>query len=566
MDTSIKFISDTGEIIKEVGKNKKHASKNEGEQLTSIVKYMAELAEKENIHAKSLWLEDIPKIIYVKQLIKKYNYTRFPNIISAVIGEYDDPFNQRQGILELDLSTQGNTIIYGNAESGKETLLSTIIYDLMTNYTANEVQTYILDFGSEALKIFKDSPIVGDVALSKNTEKIIRLFEMLQNEIRKRTEILSDYNGDYNLYINTSKTPMPMIIVIINNYEAFLESYESKYDEIFLSLTREGIKCGILFILTVNAANGVRYRLAQNFRNKIALQLNNQDDYYNIFEKVGNQRPSKVFGRGLVQMEDIYEFQTARICEPEAWNIHIKEVNESLNKESKVFAKSIPVLPNSVTIDDVKKALKDIMNVPIGISKDTLEIATYNFKKDFINIITGKDIESIVQFTQNIISEIQQLKNTKVIILDAENMLESKEENFVLNYKNLISGLSTTDKKDDKIICVIIGVDKFISNIDNEASGFFEILKRAHLLKNYNIILAESITKLKKHTYDEWYKNYISGDSGIWIGNGITDQYTIVVNLKDKNIINRCGDSFGYIIKRENVDMIKLLGIKENGD
>ena len=53
------------------------------------------------------------------------------------------------------ISKRENLIIYGNAKSGKETLLATIIYDLINNYTANQINIYIIDFGSESLKIFK---------------------------------------------------------------------------------------------------------------------------------------------------------------------------------------------------------------------------------------------------------------------------------------------------------------------------------------------------------------------------------------------------------------------------
>ena len=565
-DNSIKFISDIGTIIKEVGKPKKHSSKNSTDQLTSIVKYMTELAEREHIHAKPLWLEDIPAIIYISQLKKKYKINRMKNVIAPVIGEYDDPYNQRQGIVELNLSTQGNTIIYGSADSGKETLLSTIIYDMITSYTANQVQMYILDFGSEVLKIFKDSPVVGDVVFSSDTEKIDRLFEMVQKEIRERTEILSDYNGDYDLYINTSQKTMPMIVVLINNYETFLEQYELKYDELFLSLTREALKCGIVFIITVNSANSIRYRLSHNFRQKIALQLNNQDDYFNIFEKVGNKRPANIFGRGLIQMEDIYEFQTAQICEPEKWNAHIREVNEELNKTSKIFAKPIPTLPDIVTYEDVKSSLKDLSNVPIGINKANLEINTYNFRRDFINIITAKNIDMAIKFASSIIAEISQLKNVEVVVLDAENMLETGKSNLKESYLDFAEGLKNNSKADKNVVCVVIGVDKFINELDNTNTGFYEILRRAELLANYNFIIVENVTKLKNHSYDEWYKNYSIGDAGIWVGNGITDQYTININLKDKNIINRCGESFGYVVRRENATMVKLLGMKEYGD
>lgn len=565
-DNSIKFISDIGTIIKEVGKPKKHSSKNATDQLTSIVKYMAELAEREHIHAKPLWLEDIPAIIYINQLKKKYKVNSVKNVIAPVIGEYDDPYNQRQGVLELNLSTQGNTIIYGNADSGKETLLSTIIYDIMTSHTADEVQMYVLDFGSEALKIFKDSPTVGDVVFSSDSEKIDRLFEMVQKEIRERTEILSDYNGDYDLYISASKNTMPMIVVFINNYETFLEQYEAKYDEVFLSLTREGLKCGIVFIITANSANSIRYRLSHNFRQKIALQLNNQDDYYNIFEKVGNKRPANIFGRGLIQMEDIYEFQTAQICEPEKWNAHIKEVNAELNKTSKISAKPIPILPDIVTYEDIKVALKDLSSVPIGINKGNLEINAYNFRRDFINIITAKNIDIAIQFASNIIDEISQLKNVEVAVLDAESILTTGKDNLKANYMNFIQKLRDNSQKDNHIVCIIIGVDKFINELENAEKGLYEILERAELLANYNFIIVENVAKLKNHAYDEWYKNYAIGDSGIWVGNGIADQYTININLKDKNIVNRCGESFGYTIRRENATMVKLLGMKEYGD
>lgn len=566
IDNSIKFVSDTGTVIKEVGKTKKNKAKNEGEQLTNIVKYMTELAQKENIHSKSLWLDDVPAIIYISQLKKKYKIKKTKNIISPVIGEFDDPYNQRQGPVELNLSTQGNTIIYGNAESGKETLLNTIIYDIMTSYTAEEVQMYILDFGSEALKIFKDSPLVGDVVLASDTEKIDRLFEMLQKEIRERIEILSDYNGDYNLYINTSKKPMPMLVVFINNYETFMENYEAKYEELFLTLTREGLKCGIVFIVTASAYNSVRYRLSHNFMKRIALQLNNQDDYLNIFEKVGKKRPSNIFGRGLVKMEDVYEFQTARICEPEKWNEHIKEVNNELKKTNKIVAKPIPILPDNVTFEDVKIALKDLTSVPIGINQKNIEIHTYNFKKEFINIISTKNMDITTEFILNIIAEMDRLKDVEVVTLDAEGILNTGKDNLKLNYINLALEMKNHTKKDKNVVCIIVGVDKFINYLDNKEKGFYEILKMANELENYNFIIVENFSKLKSHGYDEWYKAYISGDTGIWVGNGISDQYIINVNIRDKNIVNRCGESFGYAIIREQATMVKLLGMKEDGD
>lgn len=562
VDNSIKFISNTGAIIKEVGKNKKQNILDEGEQITNIVKVIEQIAKQENIEAKPLWLENIPEIIYLEELKKKYKIKKTKNIINPIVGEFDDPCNQRQGVVELNLSTQGNTIIYGNAESGKETLLSTIIYDIMTSYSTEEAQMYILDFGSEALKIFKESPSVGDVVFTHESEKLSRLIEMIQANIRERTAILSDYNGDYNLYISMSGKSMPMIIVIVNNYEVFVENYGNDYEDTFLTLTREGSKCGIVFVVTANLFNSLKYRLSHNFRQRIALQLNNKDDYLSIFDGVGNKKPSSIFGRGLVKLEDIYEFQTARISEPEKWNSHIKEINEELKKKNNNMVPKIPVLPHVVTFDDVKTELKNLSKVPIGINKKNLEIFTYDFKKEFMNVITAKNIDIATRFTANLIDEIKLLNNVEVIILDAERILQTGEYSFKQECVRLKDSLTKTKN----IICVIIGIDKFINGLNDTHNEFLKILKTAENSKKMNFIIVENFLKIKSHAYEEWYKNYITSDTGIWVGNGVAEQYVLNVNVRDKNIINRCGESFGHVIIREQITAVKLLGMKDDGD
>ena len=562
VDNSIQFISNVGVSMKEVDDTLQKNITSSGEQLTNIVKYIDELAKKENIKTENLWLEKIPENIFTDNLKKKYNVKiNSDNIINIIIGEYDDPYNQKQGLVEVNLSIDGNMLIYGSAESGKETLLSTMVYELMTTYDAGKVWMYLLDFGSEAMKIFKDSPNVGDVVFLYDEEKVSRFFDMMQDEIRQRRTILSNFNGDYNLYINTSKQTMPMIVVMLNNYEAFSENYGDKYDDALMTVTREGIKCGIIFIVTASAYGDLRYRLTQNFKRKIALQLNNEDDYYNIYSNVGKQRPSHIFGRGLISLEDgkICEFQTAKICEAVDYNLKIEETISHLKEINKVEAKAIPVIPDRITISDVKNDAKDISNIPIGMSKKTLKLFGYDFKKNFISVITSKNLDSAIEFTSYILEVIKQLETVNVIVFDAEKVLKNKKENIKEDFKHFVSNANSNKSY---TICVIIGVDKFVSEIENE---FYQMLSHAQESEKYSFILVENINRLKNHEYDEWYKNFLTGDTGIYVGNGIDDQYTIIINDR-QGLINNCGRSFGYVIRQGIPTMIKLLGMKENGD
>ena len=563
VDNSMKFVSNIGSVIKKIDDTKRAPVKKDGEQLTNIVKYIYELGKNENIHLKPLWLENIPEIIMLDKTKEKYKIEKKENEVIPVIGEYDDPYNQRQGPVELDLKKQGNIIVYGNAESGKETLISTMVYDIITTYTVREAQMYLLDFGSEALKIFKDAPHVGDVVLSTDAEKINRLFEMIQREMKRRTEVLSNYGGDIKLYIKDTGIPMPQIIVVINNYEGFVENYGEKYDDILLTLCREGIKYGIIFVLTASAYNSVRYRLSQNFRQKIALQLNNEDDFLNIIEGVKKKRPAHVFGRGLIKYSDVYEFQTARICEPERWNSFIKDEIKKLNSEYTERAVSIPVLPNQIKVEDVRELVTQLDKLPIGIYKASLGLATYDFKNNLVNIISAKNVDVVAEYITHLYEEFNLLEDVEVTVFDSEGIVQETRKNLKLDYQNYSLKIQNNLKKNKHNICIIIGIDKFLTNI---GTSILPDLKKAEELKNYTFIVVDSVFKLKNHEYDDWYKAYITKDTGIWVGNGISDQYILRLNSSNRNLVNNCGDSFGYLIKQEEAMLIKLIGMKDDGD
>ena len=536
---------------------------NKGEQLTNLLQYICDLADSENIKNKNLWLENIPSNIFIKNIRHKYNVKNKKNTVKAIIGEYDDPSNQKQGLVEVDFSKGDNIIVYGNAKSGKETLLSTMIYDLMVNYTTLQIQMYILDFGTEALKIFKKSPYVGDILFMGQDEKIETFFEMIQKNIKERKQILSDYNGDYNLYISKGNN-MPIIVIIVNNYEVFNENYEDKYDDMFLTLTREGVKCGIVFVVTASSTNAMRYRLTSNFNKKIALQLNDESDYYSIFDAARNKRPTQLFGRGLVSINNqIYEFQTAKICDDAEYNEHIEEIIKKLDSENEIKAIPVPTLPKKIEAQDMKEYLKDISKVPIGLVKKNLEVYMYDFTKKFMTVISTKNMIDAVEWLNCLLEEVKELKNTKVKVLDADKISDSKKE----AYDNFVKEVNK-DMKDKKTfnLYVIVRIDKFANEGAIDESEFSELLEKAKQSEKQSFIIIDNPELLEGHGYDEWYVNFIDKDSGIWIGNGMENQTLISLNLFTEKVDNNCGNSFGYVVDEGNPTLIKLIGIEEEGD
>lgn len=117
------------------------------------------------------------------------------------------------------------------------------------------------------------------------------------------------------------------------------------------------------------------------------------------------------------------------------------------------------------------------------------------------------------------------------------------------------------------LVC-FCGIDRFLSTLDNPDEAMGQILKKASEMGNVAIIAIDTANKLKNHEYDEWYKTYSNEDNGIWLGNGVNDQYLINVNLGLRERDNNCGLAVGYSVNPKRSVEIKVVGLQntEDGD
>lgn len=118
-DNSISIIDNNGQVIKSAKiDRRKMQNKKPPKQLDVITNYLRKIAQEENIKVRPLWLVPIKPMILIDELITKYNVSYEDSMeLNPVIGEYDDPENQRQDILRLPLTKDGNVVVYGVAGS-----------------------------------------------------------------------------------------------------------------------------------------------------------------------------------------------------------------------------------------------------------------------------------------------------------------------------------------------------------------------------------------------------------------------------------------------------------------
>jgi len=577
-DNSVTFIDLNGRPIRRIKMTPKYAKiADPQKQLDVITSYLEEIAKDENIQTRPLWLNPIDEMILVDEVREKYEIQPDGRILNPVIGEFDDPARQRQHVLELPLSKEGNVIVYGIAGSGKTTFFATTIYSLMEEHTPEEVNIYILEFAAATLRIFAEAPHVGDVILPDEEEKINNLIKMLFDEIDLRKQ-----------HVAGSGEKPPSIVIMINNFEAFMEIYGEKDDQIAF-LMREGIKYDIFFMIAATGASSVRFKIQQHFKQMFVLQQNADSDYSTILGKTEGLLPSKFKGRGLVKTDALYEFQTAHVTDEEVPFDHIREICEKHKKEWKGQpAKSVPLLPERVSVKVISNYIKDksSLNIPVGIIKSTLAPCYYDFKSAFMNLILSLGDDHL-EFTDAIIKLLSEEYGIDTVVFDSPSNLKnlsnannsyysqigdiesaiSELANTIEDRDNICKGTASNDEKADKLTQKVIiinsvahlkGVLSFESN-----ENLNKILEKGELRHGITVIVAEAAKNIAGYSFEKWYKQHITQSDGIWVGSGFADQYVIKANKLTGEMREDVEEDFGFVLTRGKVSKIKLLCSEE---
>ncbi|MBR5278283.1 MAG: type VII secretion protein EssC [Clostridia bacterium] len=572
VDSAVQVIDNLGRIIMTVKpESNKAINKNNIKQIVSIVNYLSELATEEKVTVRPLWLDPIPEKIFIDALEEKYSVQAKGITLNPIVGEYDDPFNQKQGVLTVPFSREGNCLVYGSTGNGKTTFLTAMCYSLLKHHTPEELNLYIMDFGSETLKVFEKAPQVGGVILSAEEEKITNYFRMMHRELEHRKALFSDFGGDHESYCRNSGKLIPSIVTVINNYSGFAELYEDLQEELSV-LARDGVKYGIYFAVSANAANAVRYRMQQNFKMMLTMQLNDIGEYSIIVGKTDGLVPSKFKGRGLVNLDKVYEFQTAYCKDVSDIQEYLRNYCKEQASEYKTRARAIPLLPNVVDKEFVSAYVGDISRVPVGVSKATLDVELVNLENKVVLPVLAHDISEMASFAREFINVLNDTVETVVIdaekliseqaFTDAESIVQSIFDQMVERnnvYKDAKLDLSSLDGYSEKAY-IIIGFKRFVDQLSADGKDkLFTLLDKAEPFYKLHFVVMESANRLNTYNYEAWYKRTITGSDGIWIGDGIADQYVLKLNKITRELYDENGNNYGYLVYRNRPNLIKLL-------
>jgi DNA segregation ATPase FtsK/SpoIIIE-like protein len=223
---------------------------------------------------------------------------RNPRPLRAAIGLVDNPYQAEQRILEIDATSP--IAVFGLTARGKSTFVKSLFAALAAQRSPAELNMYALDFGRGGLKSIRDIPHLGAAIDASEAARVDQLIRMVRNFVNERQERLSKYA---NLFDHNVKNPgniLPEIVVVIDNFAEFKESYEHQIPEL-LSLIRDGRAFGVYFMVTAATVSDLGSKLMNTFGTKLTFTQSDRFAYADIVGQ-GARSFDNVPGRGLISL------------------------------------------------------------------------------------------------------------------------------------------------------------------------------------------------------------------------------------------------------------------------
>ena len=542
-------------VVDEFGNKKvyKNSDRQESEskesEINYVVRNLAELTKNNSYkYARKVWSEKLPNIIGLDNIEtsrfdgKNYAENKVVNY-EPTIGMLDDPRQQVQIPLKIEFTENGSYTIYGSPGTGKTTLLNTLVYSTALNYTPDEVNMYILDFGGGSLNIYSKLPHVGGVVLPEDSEKLLMLQRMISNELSRRKKLFAK-EGLTNIKAYKSAKPdetLPYILLMVDNYAYAVQNYPD-FPDFLLAYIRDGANYGMYFINAVSTVSSMNFRLAENIKNKIALYMSEKGDYSSIFSMPPGITIDNIKGRGICKYgKYCVEFETALSIDSEDENDRVLKIREVVNKIDESWtgkrAKEIPILPEKINYK-----LYDTKNILLGLTKNTVEnveidvnnnpfVLISNYRNNaFIDVLYEQIIDRYEIKTKLLYGDFLALEpnyqydkeSFKKQLEDIANELEERK-------KELKSGEELDKSKYPYILIFIKAYSELIDDLEDSDKDILANIISLGKKLNIIVIVQDVSNKMSQNTKnDKFIMKIVDSGKLILLGGTLSDNHSFV--------------------------------------
>ena len=289
-------------------------------EMNMVVERIAQVAAPPGgwrVHA--VWQPPLGEAIPLSEILQKsmlgaLDGSRWPDHfplgpLCVPIGMLDRPAEQVQPPVVLDFSgVGGHLAIVGAPQSGKSTLLRTLLASFIVTHTPRDVQIYGIDFGGGLLRVFDSAPHVGAICSRADRDKMRRVLRRLKQVIVEREALFVEREIDsmavYRQLRKLGKLDdqdFGDVFLVVDNFGQLQTDFEMSDPDIMNdigALIANGLTYGVHVVLATNLWSEIRPRLRSNIGSRLELRLNDPGDS-EIDRKLAATIPASTPGRGL---------------------------------------------------------------------------------------------------------------------------------------------------------------------------------------------------------------------------------------------------------------------------
>ncbi len=233
--------------------------------------------------AYQMWLPPLTTPTPINELVARDT----PKPLRFPLGIMDEPRRHLQEVWAVDLSGAGGNIGIGGApQTGKSTLLQTMMISAAATHPPRDVQFYCIDLGGGGLIYLDDLPHVGGIASRSEPDKVMRVVAEVQAVLRQRESDFKTHRvGSIAAYRQmredprhpAAADPFGDVFLIIDGWPAFVGEFPD-LEAMVQNLAAQGLSFGVHTVLTTPRWTELKARIRDYLGTKIEFRLGDVSD------------------------------------------------------------------------------------------------------------------------------------------------------------------------------------------------------------------------------------------------------------------------------------------------
>ncbi|MEX2659364.1 MAG: type VII secretion protein EccCb, partial [Acidimicrobiales bacterium] len=303
--------------------------------------------------------------------------------LAVPVGLVDRPEDQARGLLVADLSgAEGNVAIVGAPQSGKSTLLRTILVSLALTHAPSEVQVYGIDAGGGTLGALEGVPHVGTIASRLDPERVRRVIGEVESILAAREELFRtrgiDSMATYRSLRAAGELPGEAfgdVFLAIDGWPALRLAFED-LDPVVVDLAARGLGYGVHVLITASRWMEIRSNLKDSLGGRFELRLSDPADSV-VDRRTAMNVAANVPGRGITAERLHFQAALPRIDGVQDAGDLGPAVADLVSRSAAAWqgsvARPVRLLPTDLPASALPSAADDpAPGVPIGIGEAEL--------------------------------------------------------------------------------------------------------------------------------------------------------------------------------------------------